>query len=215
VLKNGTSSLGSPIVAKVMEFAHKEVYAADGRWKSGDWFSAPAGIQRVGNEVYPAWWNKTQGQANAKLMFDRVSKRKATECTPAGAKIELDVVKTTDPVTKKDAYSNVPDGYNANENDNAHACGDQPPSATMNTPVKAGNVVTFTGTISAGKFGANGLTATLKIGDITVCQLTAVGPYNCPYSLPAGTTGNQTATITVIDSGYYTGTASRTFSSTP
>src|SRR5690606_14358079 len=73
-------------------------------------------------EVYPSWWNKTQGQTNATLDFDRVSKKKATDCTPAAARINLPVIKVTDPVTKKDNYSNVPEGYNANEEDDAHNC---------------------------------------------------------------------------------------------
>lgn len=111
ILKNGTSSLGSPIVASVMEFAHKEVYAKDGRWKSGDWFTQPSGIQRIGSEVYPSWWNKTQGQTATTLKFNKITKKLASECTPTSAIIEFPVIKMTDPVTKKDSYSNVPDGY--------------------------------------------------------------------------------------------------------
>src|SRR5690606_16660574 len=112
ILKNGTSSLGSPVIAKVMEFAHKEVYAVDGKWKSGDWYTQPAGIQRIGKEVYPSWWSKTQGQTNTKLTFDKVSRKKATDCTPEGARVVLDVLRTLDPVTKRQSYANVPEGYN-------------------------------------------------------------------------------------------------------
>lgn len=210
ILKQGTSSTGSPIVAKVMEFAHKEVYAKDGRWKSGDWFTQPAGIQRVGGEVYPSWWNKTQGQANAKLMFDKVSKRKATACTPEGAKIELDVVKTTDPITKKDAYSNVPDGYDAKEDDNAHSCSDTPPTlpgSVSITPAGPGNW-TIKVTPSAGSpftLGSDSVTISVNGNPLSVSTASG-GSYQATYSGTNTPSGN--ISITVTDSGYYTATKS-------
>lgn len=169
ILKNGNSSLGSPIVASVMEYAHKEIYAAEGKWKSGDWFSQPRGIQRVGGDVYPSWWNKTQGQTNENLKFDRISKRKATECTPADAIIEFPVIKTIDPVTKKEAYSNVPDGYDWKESDNAHGCGDSipeinTPSASLESPGQW--EVNFT--VSRGTHSLSGAKVTVVINGVTV-----------------------------------------------
>src|SRR5690606_6004337 len=105
ILKNGTSSLGSPIVEKVMTYAHKEVYADEGKWQTNQWFTRPAGIQAQGKELYPSWWSKNQGQSEEKITFDRISKRKATNCTPSLAKIELEVVKSIDPVTKEEIYT--------------------------------------------------------------------------------------------------------------
>lgn len=123
ILKNGTSSIGSPYVAYVMEKVHKEVYANEGKWKSGDWFAQPQGIQRIGREIYPSWWNRTQGQTPETLKFSRISKKKATECTPAGAIIEINAIKTVDPVTKKPSYSNVPDEYDWKEDDDCAGVG--------------------------------------------------------------------------------------------
>ena len=117
ILKNGTSSLGSPIVAATMKAAH-DIYASEGKYSPNQWYTAPEGIQRIGNEVYPSWWSRTQGQANSKLVFDRVSKFKATDCTPPAARIEVDVIKTTDPVTKKDSFANIPSGYDQTKDDN-------------------------------------------------------------------------------------------------
>jgi membrane peptidoglycan carboxypeptidase len=209
ILKNGTSSLGSPIIAKVMEYAHKEVYAPEGKWKSGDWFTQPSGIQRVGIEAYPSWWSKTQGQSNAKLVFDKVSKKKATDCTPAGAKVELGVVKTTDPVTKKDAYSSVPDGYNANADDDAHKCGDVAPSiSTVSAaPATEGGGWTITITITQGTFSLDdgAVTATAKGTALTLTK-TSTG-YKASYSGIETPTGSMSVTVT--DTGYYT--ASGTF----
>ena len=213
ILKYGTSSLGSPIVAKVMEYAHKEIYAKDGRWKSGDWFTQPSGIQRVNengvNQAYPAWWNKTQGQTNAKLTFDRVSKKKATDCTPAAAKIELDVVKFTDPVSNKDSYSNVPDGYDATKDDDAHKCGDVPPELSTGsiviTPAGANSWLikvtpasgTFALSSSSVKITANG-------NELNVSQ--SGNSYQGTYT---GSTTMPTGVATVTDTGYYT--ASKSF----
>lgn len=204
ILKNGTSSLGSPIVAKVMEYAHKEIYAPEGKWKSGDWFSQPAGIQRVGNELFPAWWNKTQGQSNAKLTFDKVSKKKATACTPAGAKIELDVVKTTDPVTKKDSYSNVPDGYDSNADDNVHACTDVGPSlgaAAVVTPAGPGSwTIKVTATQGTFSLGTNPVTISVNGNALSVSL--SGGFYQATYTGASTPVGDITATAT--DTGYYT-----------
>ncbi|MFZ2126607.1 MAG: transglycosylase domain-containing protein [Candidatus Microsaccharimonas sp.] len=201
ILKNGTSSLGSPIVAKVMEFAHKEVYAAEGKWKSGDWFTQPAGIQRIGGDVYPSWWNKTQGQTNAKLTFDRVSKKKATNCTPAGAKIELDVVKVTDPVTKKDSYSNVPDGYDSKADDDVHKCSDIAPGLTTSSVVVTGAAGNWTikVTPTQGTFSISSVTISV---DGAAQSVTQVGnTYQATYTGTASPLGS--ISVRVVDSGYY------------
>ncbi|MBC7459365.1 transglycosylase domain-containing protein [Candidatus Saccharibacteria bacterium] len=205
ILKNGTSSLGSPIIAKVMEFAHKEVYAPEGKWKSGDWFTMPTGIQKIGNEVYPSWWNKTQGQANAKLTFDRVSKKKATSCTPEGAKDVVDVVKSTDPVTKRDVYTNVPNGYDPTKDDDAHACGDAQVTASF-VVTQTAKKAKITVTTVKGKFDPTSIT--ISIGGVAVQTLNSSatgGEYT--YDIPAGTV-NKPVTVTVTDSGYYVVNAS-------
>ena len=197
ILKKGTSSLGSPIIAKVMEFAHKEVYAKEGKWKSGDWFAAPAGIQKDGKEVYPAWWNKTQGQSNAKIIFDKLSKKKATDCTPAGARIEISVIKYTDPVTKKDTFFNT-EGYDATKDDDMHACGDIPPTIS----IIPGGGATIRVSVSPGTFGASGITVTGTAGGAALTFTNKGAFYEAPY-------GGGAVTVTATDSGYYTATASQ------
>ena len=203
ILKNGTSSLGSPIIAKVMEYAHKDVYAAEGKWKSGDWFAQPTGIQRVGKEAYPSWWNKTQGQSNAKLTFDRVSKKKATECTPDAAKVTLDVIKTTDPVTKKDAYSNVPDGYDATKDDDIHKCSDAAPNISNISVTGGGNSWTITVTVSAGTAGPSGMTVTGTADGTALSFSGSGGTYTASFS---GMNPNGKISVTATDSYFYSDT---------
>ncbi|MCA9324706.1 hypothetical protein KDA23_01385, partial [Candidatus Saccharibacteria bacterium] len=129
-LKNGNSSLPGVIINSVMTYAHQEVYKKEGKWKEGQWYTQPAGIQRIGKELYPSWYNKNKAQQYSKLTFDKVSKKKATECTPAAARIELNVIKTTDPTTKKEVFV-ASDGYDATKDDDAHQCGDALPSVSV------------------------------------------------------------------------------------
>lgn len=206
ILKQGTSSIGSPIVAKVMEFAHKEVYAPEGKWKSGDWFTMPAGVQKVGNEVYPAWWNKTQGQANAKLTFDRVSRKKATDCTPAGARVEVNVIKYTDPVTKKDTYMNT-EGYDSTKDDDAHKCGDATPNLPGNINITGGGGNwTVSVSPSAGTFPLDGGSVAIYINGAAI-NVSRVGN---GYAGSTSTNPNDAdVRVVVTDTGYYT--AERTY----
>ena len=206
ILRNGTSSLGSPIVAKVMEYAHKEVYAPDGKWTSGDWFIQPQGIQRVGNDLYPSWWSRTQGQSNDKLAFDRVSKKKATECTPEGARIELDVVKTIDPVTKKPAYSGVAAGYDATKDDDVHACTDVKPSLGTNATVSAGPGDTWniTVSVSQGTFALGATPVTMSVNGTALTVTKSGNNYTAVYSGDDSPAGD--ILVTVTDTGLYTAT---------
>lgn len=206
ILKNGTSSLGSPIVASVMEYAHKEVYAPEGKWASGNWFTQPAGIQKVGIEMYPAWWSKTQGQANAKLTFDRVSMFKATACTPEGAKVVLDVIRSVDPVTKNEVFSNVPLGYDATKEDNVHQCGAGNPNiGTADVESGPGDTWTIEVAISSGStFGldTSGVTITARGTNLTVTK--SGNTYKATYQGKKDPSGE--ISVTATDQGYYSTT---------
>lgn len=207
ILKNGNSLIPGSIIAKVMEYAHKDVYAPQGLWKSGDWYSKPSGIQVVGGELYPSWWNKTQGQTNAKLTFDKVSKKKATDLTPVGARIELDVTKMIDPVTKKDVYI-APDGYDGNADDDAHKITDITPQLQVSISKATGNTHVISVAITPGTFTAiNGVQ--LQIGDTSVAATAGSTANTYTYSFTTKTTDKSPLIVsaTVTDSGYYTATA--------
>ena len=206
ILKQGTSSIGSPIVAKVMEFAHKEVYAPENKWKSGDWFSQPEGIQRIGSDLYPSWWNKTQGQANAKLMFDRVSKKKAIECTPESAKIELDVVKSTDPVTKRDVFTNVPGGYDATKDDDVHKCSDTLPglsNANVDIESSGGSLSNSWKIVVSPRQGTHPILSDgvkIVVDGVSLSVSKSGSNYTATYT---GSNPTGKVNVTVTDSAYY------------
>lgn len=196
VLNYGYSFIPAKIVDPVLAFT-SQLYQQQGRGLISDWFTRPAGIQTIGSELYPAWYNKSKGSSNAKLTFDRVSKKKATDCTPDAAKIDVDVLKSTDPITKKESYMSA-DGYDATADDDAHVCGDPTPSIT--TPhVSGGNItatVATTRQIQSVTFQVGGTTI-----QATISGNTATAPY------PSSLSGTQTIVATVTDNLYYTGTS--------
>ncbi len=192
-ISTSASTLGGVVVSNTLEYAYKSVYGKEGHWKSGDWFEMPKGIQKKGKELYPSWWKQGQGQSTTKLTFDRVSKYKATDCTPAGAKIELEVIKTTDPVTKKDAYI-APNGYDASKEDNKHKCGDSKPAATITG--YDGNAVSFA--VTRGSFDVD----SVEIFVNGSSRGTVSG--STPSAVLKDVQPGQKITIVVTDKGYYT-----------
>ena len=207
ILRVGTSQIPGPIIDTVMAYAHKEVYAAEGKWKIDDWFTKPSGIQTVSNEIYPSWWSKTQGQSNAKMTFDILSKKKATDLTPAGARIELDVTKLLDPITKKDYYI-APDGYDPTADDDIHKATDVAPSVAVDVVDNLHNSYSVEITATPGTFGVSSVQIT--IGGVVIVTLapTASNKYVYSGTLTASDTSQKTVSVTVTDSGYYTATAS-------
>jgi len=205
-LRTGNSTLPGPIIDKVMRYVHQDIYGGDGRWKPNDWFTQPAGIQKIGNELFPSWYDKNQNKPNAKLTFDKVSKKKATSCTPEGAKIEVDVNKTTDPITKQDTYI-APDGYDATADDDVHKCDDAKPTVgTINVTHGSGNTYKISVSVVAGNHPLQELG--IKVGDTVVSTqpITASGTYSADYTFTS--TSQQTITATLTDSVFYSATGS-------
>lgn len=200
-LKNGNSSLPGVIVNDVMSYAHQKVYAKQGKWKPGDWYTMPRGIQKIGNELYPSWYDKTKAQSRIKLTFDRVSKKLATDCTPEGAKIQQEVIKTIDPETKKTAYI-ASGGYDASKEDDAHDCGDSRPSVSVSHDAPG----TITVTVTKGK------------GKLTKVRVTVNGTTHSVPASPGTHSVSYTptddpikVTASVTDDLYYQHGISQTF----
>lgn len=187
------------VVNNYMEGVHKNVYGPQGKWKAGEGFAQPAGIQRltVGgrSDIWPSWYKKDAGLTNAKIVFDKVSKKKATACTPDAAKIEVDVQKSVDPVTKKDVFI-APDGYDASADDDFHKCEDAKPSIgtitvtgkkTINIPVIQG-----THPLQSIEVKVDGTV-------VSSAGVTGTGTYQATYDF----SNDATVTVTLTDSGLY------------
>lgn len=206
-LKNGNSSLPGTIINSVMTYAHQEAYAKAGKWKEGDWYTMPDGIQKIGKELYPSWYNKNKAQQYAKLTFDKVSKKLATDCTPSAARIDVNVIKTSDPITKKTIYI-ASDGYDATKDDDAHACGDPAPNIAGISVSKVGTKYNVTVSVSPGKGTLSGLNVTVNGTTILDQAITSAGSYDTTYEATAP--GPFTFTATATDDLYYSGSASST-----
>lgn len=204
-IRTSNSVLGGRVVSNVLSYAYKDIYAAEGKWKAGDWFERPEGIQQQGRELYPSWWNKNQGQTKQKLTFDRVSKFKATDCTPAAAKIEIEVLRSIDPVTKREVFI-APDGYDASKDDDKHGCDDPKPTIS-NISYSSSGSGTVSFTAGQGKFALQSIEVLVdgkSIGSVSGSASSAV-----VGSLSSGTK----ITIVVTDEGYYSTSSTYTVGS--
>lgn len=210
VIRTSNSALGMPVVRKVMSFAHTEVYAKENKWKPNDWFKQPNGIQRVNNELYPSWWNKKQSESSQKMTFDKVSKKKATSCTPDEAKEEVEVTKTVDPITKKETIS-APAGYDATSDDDIHQCSDSKPQVNAISLSSSGSKYTITASVSGGTHTLASIEIAVDGQVIKSGSISSNGSESATVELT--TTGSHRATVTVRDSAYYATSKEATFTS--
>ena len=122
-------------IGNYMERVHKEVYEPDGRWHYGDQPVQPAGMQRLTvngqTDIWPSWYNasKNSGVAKETMTFNKFNHLLASECTPEDQKIEVEVTKTTDPMTGAFVY-NVPEPYNREVKD---TCDYKPATVSIST----------------------------------------------------------------------------------
>lgn len=208
-LTNGNSSIPAKIVGQVMEYAHKDVYASEGKWSpdgGGSWFTRPAGIQVINGELFPSWYNKASGVANIRMTFDKVSKKKATSCTPEAAKIDIGVFKSTDPISKQEVFS-AADGYDATAEDDFHKCEDALPVVSGISVSSAGSgSYKISATVKAGTHALQSVE--IRVGSTVVATLPASGTsYSATYK--PTTSGSQTVSVIATDIGYYQTTESK------
>jgi membrane peptidoglycan carboxypeptidase len=202
-MSNALSSIVGPTVGRTMSSIHSNIFAKDGTWKTGDWFSQPAGIQTINGELFPSWYQK-QAQSTSQMAFDKVSRKKATSCTPEGAKVNIGVTQSQDPVTKKTTVT-ASDGYDASADDDLHKCDDIKPFVNGATYTTGKVTVTV----------APGTHQTLQSLNLTIDgqslgekAITAGGAYD--FSATLDTAKDHTAVITITDSAYYSTTTTIT-----
>lgn len=143
------------VIHNYMESVHKNVYAKQGKWKSGDKVAQPAGLRRMSfmgkNDLWPSWFNTDKAGKKQAIVFDKISKKKATNCTPDLAKVNQEVWTITDQISKKEIHFAM-DGFNPNEEDDFHHCDDsQPLIGKISTKRLTLNDYTISVPISAGK----------------------------------------------------------------
>lgn len=205
-MNNALSSIVGPTVNKIMGPIHKNIFQADGTWKPSDWYTQPAGIQKLSvggrSDLFPSWYKNQAAGTGVRMTFDRVSKKKATDCTPEAAKVEATVQKITDPITRQITYVSL-DGYDAAGDDDTHKCTDVKPFVTSigaSGGKLTANVTQGTYPLSTIEFKVNGAV----VGSLSA---SASGTFSVDYT----GTGTRNVTVTVTDSAYYTGSLNKVF----
>lgn len=200
-LANSSNNIVRRVVNDYMGPVHLELYANEGKWKSGDKPIKPAGIQTLNvggrTDIWPSWFNsKKSNTSNTTLEFNKYTHKLASPCTPDDQKITVNVTKMIDPMTKHEIW-NVPEPYNRDEQDD---CSYRAPTASLyhdNTQVSA--------KIMLGSLGV--VHYELQV-DGKVVKSGSVTSNNSPVTYTRN--GNEkTATIKITDDAGYEATASQ------
>lgn len=193
--------------AGVMHDVHVNIFAKDGTWKANDWFSVPAGLQKITvngkTDWFPSWFNKAKATQGEKIVFDSVSKKKATDCTPDAAKVEITVQILTDEASKEKTYLTT-DGYDPNATDDVHRCSDTKPFVNSVDVQKSGSSYKIRVSVTQGTHALSSIAVT--VGGTSAGTITAStsGTYELSYTPTA--TGSQKVTATATDTALYSST---------
>jgi len=207
-LRNSNNTIVRRVINNYMEGVHKNVYAPDGKWQSGDMPVKPAGIQTLTvngkTDIWPSWYNasKNSGVAKESLVFNRYNHLLASSCTPEAYKIEVEITKVTDPMTGNEVY-NVPEPYNKDVSD---TCDYIPPSVSIS---RSGNQIVAV--IRRGTYDIAGHTLYVNGVEIAGTSLNPDGGVVGGYEIDDS--ANNTVKLVVSDTAGYMATDERTFTS--
>lgn len=201
ILKNGNSSLPGPIINKVMSYAHTDIYRNEGKWKTGDWFTQPNGIQKIGNELFPSYYDKNKANRTEKMDFDRISKKKATSCTPDSTKISIDVIKNKDPISSKEVFRTTNPEYDATKDDDLHHCEDQKPSIS-NFQLPSSSEKTFGVSVQQGTHALESVSLSVNGKDLGTKTITNSGSVSFTWTESSVPNGAKVVAIVKDSAGY-------------
>ena len=128
--------------------------------------------------------------------------------TPSGARVDIEVTKSTDPVTKKDVYTVSDTSYNATADDDVHKSTDVKASAAVNVKNNNDGTYTITITVTPGTYSLSSVDVTVGGSSVTATQSSS-NVYTYTGSLTSST-GSKSLSVTITDIVYYTSTASGT-----
>ncbi len=210
-MSNALSSIVGPTVNKIMGPIHKDIFQPEGTWKPADWFTQPAGIQTLAisgrSDIFPSWFNKSQAQNSTQVAFDKVSKKKATTCTPEAAKVNVSVTQIQDPVTKKTTML-ASDGYDAGADDDRHKCDDVKPFITdITLGSKSGNQYQLNAAVTQGTNALQTVDIVVDGASVSQQAASASGTYSASAAL---TSGAHTVIVNVTDQAFYQGSITKT-----
>ncbi|HEX4662707.1 MAG TPA: transglycosylase domain-containing protein [Candidatus Saccharimonadales bacterium] len=206
------SSIIGPTVSKIVGPIHTQIYQKDGRWKPGDWFTKAPGLQTLSinggrPDLFPSWYQKPQAATGTPMVFDSVSKKKATSCTPQRAQTTQTVQTFKDPITQQQTTT-APDGYDPTKDDDVHHCDDVKPFVSVSATGTGGNKVTITATVNQGTNGLQTLEVNADGAQVASQPVTAAGTYSFNYTFPSS--GSHQVSATIIDTALYDSSVTQT-----
>ena len=135
------------------------------------------------------------------MAFNKITKLRASDCTPESQREEIEITKIVDPVSKTEVW-NVPEGYNMDEYDTCDVVVEPTISLNKKTSTDVDGTVTYTLNITVTE-GSNDLKTYRILIDGVLMNSGAIENKNMVYTLD-GT--EESAVFEVIDS------AGRTYS---
>ena len=205
-IRSNLHDFGGALLSNFMKPAHEQVLASDGVWKQNTWFTRPAGIKTLTiggqTDIYPSWYQPPR--LGKTYTFDKISKKLATDCTPAGSKIDLPTTIVTE---KNSSIEEAPLGYSIKEKDDVHNCSDSKPNASLSTSFE-GPALKITVSYSQGTAPLQSVK--LFVNDVEVASgSNSATSLTYSYAFPAGTTSVSIKAV-VTDTSSYETTATKT-----
>ena len=209
---DNTHIFGRRVVNDFMMNVHNNVYARDGRWSPGDTPERPRGIQRLTingrTDLWPSWYNRNQtGATRTTMTFDRISRKRAHRCTPEAARVDVEVTRIIDPVTRRESF--IVDGdWDPTAESDVHSCNDRMPNATISFDSDNGpgtptviRINFVRGTFALREY-------TLSVGGRVIARGQASSnTLNVTHTF---TSSGQTVTLRITDAGLYENTITAT-----
>jgi len=208
-ISSGNHYVAFKISEKYIEKVHTDVYGKDGKWKSGDKIKEPAGMKHMSvngkNDIWPSWYDKkkSSGISEEKMVFDSISKKKATDCTPAETRVEATVSKMIDPMTEKEIYYSGE--YDTEKEDDVHQCSDKKPGVSVSQPTGSNGNWTISFVASNGRYSLQNYSISINGTNVKNGELSASGG-TITYTSNYDTINS--VSVTVKDSAGYTTTNS-------
>ena len=202
-------SLGS-YIQRIMSKTHLNVFAPDGDYTANEWFTQPEGVQKINvsgrDDLFPSWYIKDNVSiVKEPTVFDKISKKLATECTPENAKETLEVTKTINHSRGSTTYQ-APDGYDREHYDDVHSCDASAQPAVVSASATSNPTNSLLrASISPGSSNYNAISSvTFRINGVAY-QGSAEGANSWVATVPnPPTSGVINVEIVVTDQAFYT-----------
>ena len=205
-----TDARTGPIFKQFMADVHKQVLSKPqyGSYKANDWFVQPKSLQKLSvsgkSDWFPSWYKKPKEDIQD-VIFDRVSKKLATNCTPEAARETIKITTLSDPTKpNQKIQSGAPEGYDLTANDDVHQCGVEAASS-FSISVSSGPSRSRTISTSFSPVAPTQAVEFIVNGQVVASQPGGGSSYNTTYTFPD--VGTYTIQIRVTDNLYYQSTS--------